>query len=66
MHKSTSARFYYLTTDSEGRETLRFRTVPNIDIQAGNDAINQVKDVFEALTNDVYALVEKEETYVIG
>ncbi|SOC38163.1 hypothetical protein [Salinicoccus kekensis] len=66
MHKSTSARFYYLTTDSAGKEILRYRTVPNIDIQAGNDAINQLKDVYEALTNDVYAIVEKEETYVIG
>ena len=66
MHKSTSARFYYLTTDAEGKESLRYRTVPNIDIGADYDAINQVKEVFEALTHDVYAIVEKEETYVIG
>ncbi len=66
MHKSTSARFYYMTTDAQGKDVLRYRTVPNIDIQADNAAINQVKEVFEALTHDVYAIVEKAETYVIG
>lgn len=66
MHKSTSARFYYMTTDAEGKEVLRYRSVPNIDISASDSEINEVAEVFEALTLDVYAIVEKLETHVIG
>lgn len=66
MHKSTSARFYYMTTDAEGKEILRYRSVPNINVESSDSEINQVMEVFEALTLDSYALVEKLETYVIG
>jgi len=66
MHKTTSARFYYMTTDAEGKEILRYRSVPNIDVTSTDSEINQVMEVFEALTLDSYALVEKLETYVIG
>lgn len=65
MLKQTLAKFYYFVTDEEGKDVLRSRNVSNVDILAEDDQINALASAFEALTEDVYAIVEKVQTYVI-
>ncbi|MFD2830983.1 DUF1659 domain-containing protein [Corticicoccus populi] len=65
MLKQTSAKFYYFVTNDEGKDVLRSRTVSNVDILANDTQINALAAAFEALTEDVYAIVEKVQTHVI-
>lgn len=65
MLKQTSAKFYYFVTDEVGKDVLRSRNVSNVDIDAEDDQVNALAATFEALTDDVYAIVEKVQTYVI-
>lgn len=66
MLKSTTAKFHYFMTDDEGKDVLRARSVRNVDISATDEQINNLAACFEALTEDVYAVVEKIQTYVIN
>lgn len=63
---NTSARFFYYDVNSEGKEQVRFRGVRNINLFATNQAINELAEVYEALTLDSYHLVEKENRYILN
>ena len=62
----TSARFYFYEVNDEGKERQRTRSIQNVDIFSDNTAITELANVYEALTNDNYHLVEKQETFLLG
>ncbi|MFB9861291.1 hypothetical protein ACFPFV_00580 [Salinicoccus siamensis] len=66
MLKNLSAKFYFFEADGKGGEKLRFRSVRNLELSATDADINAAAEVYQMLTNDVYAIVEKEQTYVIN
>ncbi|MCG1008792.1 hypothetical protein J4760_01860 [Salinicoccus sp. ID82-1] len=66
MLKSTNAKFYFFEADESGKEKLRFRSVRNLDTTSTDEAINTLASIYQTLTNDVYPIVEKEQTYVIN
>ena len=62
----TSARFYFYELNEEGQERQRMRSVANVDVSADDQAITDLANVFEALTNDLYHLIEKQETSLLA
>lgn len=62
----TSARFYFYELNDEGKERQRSRSIANVDISANDQAITELANVYEALTNDSYHLVEKLETSLLA
>lgn len=66
MPKSLSAKFYYVETAADGNDKLRFRSLRNLDTTSSDDSINTLAEIYQVLSKDVYAIVEKEEVYVIN
>lgn len=66
MPKSLTAKFYYVETAEDGNDKLRFRSLRNLDTTSSDDAINALVEIYQVLSKDVYAIVEKEEVYVIN
>lgn len=62
----TSARFYFYELNEDGKERQRTRSIQNVDVFSDNEAITELANVYEALTNDNYHLVEKQETFLLA
>lgn len=62
----TSARFYFYELNQDGKERQRTRSIQNVDVFSDNAAITELANVYEALTNDNYHLVEKQETFLLA
>lgn len=66
MIKAISAKFFFIVVDEEGKEVTKSRTLNRLATDSSDDAVNTLADIYENLTSEQYAIVEKVVTHIVN
>lgn len=66
MIKGLSAKLYYIVLNEDGEEITKSRTLNRLNTDASDQAVNALASIYENLTDENYAIVEKVVTHIVN
>lgn len=66
MIKAISAKLFFIVLDEEGKEVTKSRTLNRLATDASDAAVNNLANIYENLTSEQYAIVEKVVTHIVN